>query len=379
MNIMFDSSVLFHADSGGGVYNYLLKLLPEIAKIAEVEKDELSFFHLYSRKEMNIPNALEGKHVVNFRFPVKLLNKFWINFGLPDMSWFYGDMQIFHSPHFSLPVMSRAKKILTVNDITYLKYPEYYTESGRKLNEYGYRRLLPANIKRADRIIAISQHTKNDIMEYFNITDEKISVVYIGCDIPHSLPNEKLERLLENFGLRNSEFIYFPVGTFEPRKNIARTIEAFSRANPLPGRMKLVISGVGERHCLGDFKSSEDVIIVKWNSDDERNALYQGSVFTVYPSLYEGFGMPVVEAMGNRKAVLTSSNSSLGEIAGAYAHTVDPLKVNEIADGMKLLFENCEYRRELEGKSIIRAKFFSWDKMAKETYDIYKSLIDVTS
>ncbi len=379
MNILFDASLLFHASKGGGIYNYLLRFLPLLCQKVKKDNDKLAFLNIYFREKCAPPDFLLECDVKKICFPIKLLNRAWIKYGIPDLSWFYKDVDVFHSPHFSLPAISGAKKILTVHDLTYLKHPEYFSESGRELNEYGYKTLLPVNIKLADKIIAISHHTKLDIMEQFGISENKIDVIYHGCDTPENYEMKKLNALLSRFGLEKTRYVYFPVGTFEPRKNMQKTIESFNKTNPEPGKLKLVISGVGDKTSMRIRASTDDVIIVRWDSFVEMNALYQGALFVVYPSLYEGFGMPVIEAMGNRKAVLTSNTTSLEEIANGFAHTVDPENSDEIVKGFELLFNNMEYRHQLELKSEKRAQDFSWDKMAEKTYYIYKSLTDVTA
>ncbi|OGV41785.1 MAG: hypothetical protein A2X48_14325 [Lentisphaerae bacterium GWF2_49_21] len=370
---MFDSSALFHASRGGGVYNYLLKLLPLLSVKVTCDGGRMSFLHLHSRKEFQPPDFMNAMDVRNFYFPVKLLNRLWIKYEIPDMSLFYKDVDIFHSPHFSLPVMSKAKKILTVNDITYLRHPEYFHEAGKKLNEYGYNFLLPTNIRRADRIIAISEFTKSDIIEYFKIPEEKISVVHIGCDIPLKLTPEERSSILAGFGLIGTEYIYFPAGTLEPRKNIRLTIEAFKKAG-IKG-MKMVISGIGDYSWLDRIAGVDNIQIVRWENENQKNALFQGAAFVVYPSLYEGFGMPVVEAMGNGKAVLTSNTTSLKEIADGYAHMVNPEDEEGISQGVKRIYEDIDYRNDLEMKSTVRAEDFTWEKMASQTYDVYKRLL----
>ena len=377
MKVMFDSSVLFHANRGGGVYNYLIKFLPALEKKVKSQGGNLDFLRFYFREKANQPEFINEANLKEFRFPVKALNFLWTSFGIPDMSWFYKDVDIIHSPHFSLPVMSKAKKVLTVNDIAYLRQPEYYSESGKTLNDYGYKKLLPVNVKRANKLIAISQFTKNDIMDYFKISDDKISVVHIGCDIPNQLEADNLSRILKGLGIDGYQYIYFPAGTFEPRKNIERTVSAFNRLNGKLLGLRLVISGVGERSWLGNHISSGNIVFVKWNTDDERNALYQGSLFVAYPSLYEGFGMPVVEAMGNGKAILTSASTSLKEIAEGYAHMVDPENINEISEGIEAITVSIAYRKELEDKSKIRAMAFTWEIMTEKTYEVYRKLINL--
>lgn len=372
MKISFDASAIL-CSSGGGIYSYLVELLPRLARLAENNGDDFRYFYLSFRSSGAPSKVIPEKKIDRIRFPVKLMNRLWLKFSFPDLSWFLKEIDIFHSPHFSLPVIAKAKKILTVNDITYLKHPEYYAQSGKKLNDYGYKQLLPVNIKRADRIIAISHHTKSDLIEYFGIPENKISVIHIGTIIPEQLPEEKLQSIISRFGLEVSEFVYFPVGTFEPRKNIERTIKAFSRVNPKPGNIKLAVSGVGDKSWLDKNTMNNDIVFVRWNKNEERNALYQAAKFAVYPSLYEGFGIPALEALANGKALLTSNNSSLPEIAEGYAHLVDPHSEEEIAEGLESLFKDDNYRRKFEDKAIGRAKEFNFEKMVEETYRVYKS------
>jgi len=370
MNILFDASNLF-STKGGGVYNYLVKFLPQLIEKSKGKDDFLSFFHLYWHKHENKTHeVLADQKIHRLRLPVKLLNKLWLTFKSPDLSRFYKDIDIFHSPHFSLPIMSKAKKILTVNDITYLKHPEFFAESGKTLNDYGYKKLLSVNIQRADQIIAISNYTKADLIDYYGIPEEKIKVVYIGCDIPDKINENLLQEGVGKFQLANTNYIYFPVGTLEPRKNIQSTIKAFKTATH-GMNIKLVLSGVGATSWLPELKDP-DIMLVRWETDLERNALYQGALFVLYPSLYEGFGMPVVEAMGNGKAVLTSNTTSLKEIAVGFAHTVNPNDQEEISEGISKLLEDDTYRRSLEKKSIIRSKDFTWKQMADETFNIYR-------
>ncbi len=374
MKILFDASAMFASTRGGGIYNYLVKLLPRLARLTENNGHDFRHFHLSFRGTSSSNGLIPDEKVIRIRFPVKLMNRLWLDFSLPDLSWFWKDIDIFHSPHFSLPVISKAKKILTVNDIAYLKYPQYYAESGKKLNEYGYKKLLPVNIKRADKIIAISQHTKEDIVEHFKIPQEDIAVIHIGCSISQPIPPDKLNAIISRFGLNDSEFIYFPVGTLEPRKNLERTVEAFKKAKSYNSRLKLVISGVGDISWLDGRILNDDIIFVRWNSEEERDALYQSAIFAIYPSLYEGFGIPALEAMSNAKALLTSNTSSLPEIANGYAHMVNPNNADEIADGIQALVKDEKYRKSLEKKSLIRAKDFSFDEMARKTYEIYQYL-----
>lgn len=371
MKILFDISNLL-SSSGGGIHYHLKGLIPALIKEAEKSNSEIEFLNIYFRnKAISIPDFIRPNKLHDFRFPVKLLNKLWHNFNTPDLKWFYKDFDIVHSPHFSLPVMSRAKKILTVHDITYLRHPEYFDPKYKKLNDYGYKQLLPVNIQRADHIIAISDFTKNDIIDYFKIAPEKITTVYTGVDEPLKINQDIANIYLRKQDLEPDQYIYFPAGTLEPRKNIPLTIEAFKKSN-IQKNIKLVISGVGDIDLL-NITNDDRIKLLKWNSTEERDILYQNALFVVYPSLYEGFGMPVIEAMSNGKAVLTSDTTSLNEIAENFAYKVNPESMEDMINGFNKLME-YEYRKKLESKSLQRFKEFSWQKMAEETFKIYEAI-----
>ncbi|HRR28196.1 MAG TPA: glycosyltransferase family 1 protein, partial [Victivallales bacterium] len=342
--------------------------------IFDQNNDLLRYFLLYFR-DYEPTQVLNTRNIYKLKFPVKFINYLWLNFSIPDLSWFIKDIDIFHSPHFSLPVISKSKKILTVNDITYLKYPEYYSKKGKKLNDYGYKILLPTNLNRADHIITISQHTKSDIIEYFKLHDDKITTIHIGCNIPDKISQEKLSQIISRFGVSDRSYIYFPAGTFEPRKNIEKTITAFKKVSSQDHNLKLLISGVGDKSFLKGGLLQENILIVRWNTIEERNALYQSAKFIIYPSLYEGFGIPALEALANGKALLTSNISSLPEIAEDYAVLINPSNEDEIANGIELLLKDENLRLNLENKAVNRAKEFSYNNMATKTYNLYKRIL----
>ena len=373
MKILFDISTLLNSD-GGGIHYYLKGLLPALLQEAKSNGSEIEFLKLFFRNTpKEVPLFIQANKLHNFRFPVKLLNKLWLNFKFPDLGRFYKDFNIVHSPHFSLPVFNSAKKVLTVHDITYLRHPEFFDPKSKRLNDYGYKQLLPVNIQRADHIIAISDFTKNDIIDYFDIDPDKITTVYTGVDLPNKIDSEMADLYLNQNDLQADQYIYFPAGTLEPRKNIQRTIEALKRSN-ITKNIKLLISGIGKATFL-NLENDNRIKILRWDTLEERNILYQNACFIVYPSLYEGFGMPVIEAMSNGKAVLTSNTTSLGELASGYAHTVNPESSEEIVDGIDRLCSDADYREELEKKSLTRSDCFSWEKMAKNTFSIYEGLL----
>ena len=373
MRILFDISNLLNSN-GGGIYYYLNGLIPSLRSVCEREGVELEFVNFYFRaKPIKIPAYIELEKLHQFYFPVRLLNKLWLYFNAPDLCKFYKGFDIVHSPHFSLPVMSSSKKVLTVHDITYLKHPEYFDPKYKKLNDYGYKQLLTANIRRADHIIAISNATRDDVLDYFGIHPGKIRTIYTGVDKPSQIPCDVARAFLAKNDLSSGKYIFFPAGTLEPRKNIQRTVDAFL-ATDIPHDIKLVISGVGEFARLG-IEADNRIQFLRWDIIDERDILYQNSLFVVYPSLYEGFGMPLLEAMSNGRALVTSNRSSLRELAENIAVTVNPESVDELKGAFEKLF-HTKSKQSYERLSIERAQEFSWRGMAEQTLDIYRSLVD---
>ena len=275
--------------------------------------------------------------------------------------------------HFSLPIISKARKILTVHDIMYLTNPEYYDPKWKKINHYGYNILLPENIRKADQIIAISHYTKSELVSYFNLPEEKITVIHHGIKVADKVPGDSLKERLKRFNLGPGNYIYFPAGTFEFRKNIERTIEAFSNLSDKNG-LTLVISGVGDPSPFLSASPCNDIRFVEWNSEAQKTAFFQGALFVVFPSLCEGFGVPVIEAMANGKAILTSNCAALGEVSGDAGMLVDPRRLDALHDGFEKLIEDETYRNELEKKGEQRIKKFSLDKMGREHFKVYESL-----
>jgi len=372
MNIVIDVSHLYL--SKGGIYCYLRNLIPGLEN--EIRGTELTLRYLnlhFRRSQRNVDDLLETEKCISLRLPVRLVNHSWIHFRFPDLSWFYPNTEIFHGTHFSLPHISKAKTVLTVHDITYLKHPEYYKTVDSKLNDYGYKKLLATNVQRADKIISISEFTKKDLVDHLNVPASKIDVVYHGIAKPNKLSPESLKNELNAYALDVGGYIYFPAGSFDVRKNIESAVDAYLETVAGNG-VKLVISGVGVPADTLSKKAIDDIKYVEWNSEQTRDALYQGALYVIYPSLYEGFGIPIIEAMANGKAVLTSNTSSMREIAGNYAHLIDPHNSDDLCRGLLELFKNTSYRTELEQKGFTRANDFTIEKMAKKHIEVYKEL-----
>jgi glycosyltransferase involved in cell wall biosynthesis len=263
----------------------------------------------------------------------------------------------------------------TIHDLAFRRFPETFpTNHLRKLNF-----MLDTVVRQADRFIAVSESTKRDLLEFFPALDEKkIHVVHHGFDADFfgtKLSSQEISETLENYKLQATSYCLY-VGALQPRKNLVRLIKAFGRAKERIPEMRLVL--VGEPAWLSDsiLKAYEtspyrnDIILTGRVSFADLRVLYQGARLFVFPSLYEGFGLPILEAFAADVPVLTADNSSLREVAGTGALYVNAGDENDIAEKMMTLWSDEKLCQSLRGQAELELGRFSWDKTARETLDI---------
>jgi len=286
------------------------------------------------------------------------------------------DIDIFHNPDHVLPILPvKAKKIITVHDLSFYKFPGTFPFMKRN-----YKRVLtPRSVRLADKIIAVSSSTKEDIVELFGIDRKKIEVVHIGVseEFTKIEDADALERSRKKLGLPEKFVLY--LGTIEKRKNLERLIDAFVLASRRGGfPHKLVIAGKKGWLYKGLLKKIDDnglkdgVILASDIKQSDLPILYNLAELFIYPSIYEGFGLPVLEAMACGTPVITSNTSSLPEVAGDAAVLVDPYNIEEIAHNISKLLYDKELCKTMSGKGIERAKSFTWERCARNTVEVYK-------
>lgn len=288
-------------------------------------------------------------------------------------------IDVFHGlDHVSLPLFNkRGKLVITIHDIITFIFPEFFTWKHRKIINF----MLPKMLARADKLIADSHSTKNDLSQFFKIDDKKITVIHLGLEERFKIVSfQEIEKIREKYHIKD-DYILF-VGVLEPRKNIVSILGALSilkQTGKLRGR-KLVVAGKTGWLFKEIFKKvqesklEKDVIFTGFVNEEDLPALYSGALFSVFPSLYEGFGLPVLEAMGCGTPVITSKVSSLPEVVGDAAILVDPMNIEELAWRMEMLCESSDLREELGKKGLERSKLFSWEKTAQKTLEVYKEL-----
>jgi glycosyltransferase involved in cell wall biosynthesis len=274
-----------------------------------------------------------------------------------DLAWYLallplrGGLEVLHCTTYRAPLRSRTPVVVTVHDVAVLRYPELFTAWTRLYA----RTWLRPTLRAAARVIAVSEFTKREVVALAGVAAERVTVV----------PNATDEAVFTAEGPRAEGDYVLALGTLEPRKNLARLAQATDR---LGLELRLVgASGWGRVDLHGDG--------VRWLGrlpDDEVAALYRGALCFAYPSLYEGFGIPVLEAMRCGAPVVTSAGSAMEEVAGDAAELVDPLDPEAIAEGIRRAIDR---RAELRAAGLERSRLFSWDAAARATADVYREVV----
>jgi glycosyltransferase involved in cell wall biosynthesis len=286
---------------------------------------------------------------------------------------------LFHAPHYVLPPMTPCRSVVTIHDCIHLRFPQYLPSR----IGYAYARAsLWAATHRASRVLTVSEASKKDILAYFGIPEQKIDVIYNAIDERFNEPPaaDHIERVKERYQL-NDPFVLY-AGNIKPHKNLERVIEAFHMFRR-PGfeQVKLLIIGdeitkyATLRRAVHRLKLHKHVRFFGFVPDETLAALYRLAAVFVFPSLYEGFGLPPLEAMASGAPVITSNVSSLPEVVGDAALLVDPYDPEAIADAMRRVMSDDELRRQLKERGHIRARHFSWDRSVRRVHEIYQEIL----
>ncbi len=347
--------------TGIGFYTFNL-----IHSLADVDKKN-EYILYYNRQKVKSEDFIKIKNP-NFK------HKFFI----PKLSKFIFDkLDIFHEPAFRYIKPFGTKSVVTIHDITSVFNYDFMSEKFRK----NANRKLKKSILKADKIIAVSKNTKNDILKYFNIPQEKVDVVYHGVEKKFFvLKNREQARefLSKRYKLKDKYLLY--VGTIETRKNVANLIAAYLQVKKRIKGIKLVLiggKGYGYEFLSKLIESTKKYGVVYYNyiQHNDLNLFYNCAEAFIYPSFYEGFGLPVIEAISCGTPVLTSNNSSLSEIGKKYVHYVDPFNIKSIEDGIIKIIKDKSYAKQLWMNALKYVKRFSWEKTARNTIKVYKKLL----
>jgi glycosyltransferase involved in cell wall biosynthesis len=285
---------------------------------------------------------------------------------------------LYHAPHYVLPAAINCHSVVTIHDCIHLMFPQYLPN--RMAYAYARAQMWTA-AHRSDCILTVSDASKRDILHLFNIPPEKIVVVYNAIDAHFSVtpPPDAVSRVRERYQLDHRFVLY--VGNIKPHKNLVRLIEAFNelRTGDLED-LKLLIIGdeisklPALRHAVHRHKLHKHVRFLGYVPDDQLAVLYRLAAVFVFPSLYEGFGLPPLEAMASGTPVVVSNVSSLPEVVGDAAMLVDPHDIESIVDGLRGVLTNPARAEEMRRKGLERSREFSWERSVAQTLEVYKRI-----
>jgi glycosyltransferase involved in cell wall biosynthesis len=359
-----------------GVNNYLYNLIRNMIKNGKA--DEISLIHY---KRSDDPIYSQVKDIIIPEMPLKLTSAIGIPQAVKN-----ADIDILHVPvHWYNQITPflfnrEIKKVLTLHDLTPILFPEMHT---RETN-LTWKSSLNFIKNRTNIVICDSISTKNDCIKLLKIPEKRLKVVPLSADEQYK-PIKNKEQINDELKLKYNidyPFILF-VGTLEKRKNVPTLIRSFYKLKKSKLNHKLVIvGGRGWKYTkifdlIEELNLQKDVIFTDYVSDEYLVKLYNAADLFVYPSLYEGFGLPPLEAMACGCPVITSNTSSLPEVVGDAGIMIDPNDVDSLTDSMLKILTDNELREDMSIKSLERASIFSWKKTARETWDAYEEVLEL--
>jgi glycosyltransferase involved in cell wall biosynthesis len=367
------TSVAFHVDqlfypAPGGIGTYIRNLVPALAR--QDPSLEITLFHARFGEEAP-ERWMREFWMEEIPHRIKTLYPRWALSGRPHLPRALATLDIVHAPSPAAvpPAGATQRLVATVHDLAFLTAPEHFPKAWRQQFRVG----LRAAVRRADALITPSRNTAEDLISRTKVDPARVHVIPLAAsaDAVASDPEAVLSRLKIPF-----PYVLF-VGTLEPRKNLVRLIRAYRRAAASGLPHALVLAGpLGWRHqtLLREIalRGPGEVLLTGELTAEELDALYRHSAAFVYPALYEGFGLPVLEAMARGLPVIVSNTSSLPEVAGDAALEVDPESVREIASAIETLLTDDALSERLSMRARARAERFSWDETARLTLQVYE-------
>ena len=358
-----------------GIEEYALNLLDSMVALKPDARYKF-FYNAFSKVPLEYPwLKAPNAELREFRLPNRFVfDPFSYFFNFPKIDRLLGGIDVLFSPHFLISALSKTcPRTITFHDLSFWHYPNFFSPRKRWWH-------LSLGIKNqaraADKIIAVSNSTKQDLVNFWKINPEKIFVIHSGIAEnfkPRPQNDPKLEHIKKKYNLPDNFIFYF--GTIEPRKNIIALIKAFERCASqfqnedlrlvIAGRLGWLFKDIIKTARTSKFK--EKIIFTGFIDDVDKPYIYNLAKIFVYPSFFEGFGFPPLEAMASGVPTITSNASSLPEIVGDAGIMIDPYKIDELAAAMEFVLSDAALRRELVRKGLERTKQFSWEKTARET------------
>jgi glycosyltransferase involved in cell wall biosynthesis len=355
----------------GGMGTYVRELIPALSR-AEPSLD-ITLFHS-SFDSVQPEDWIRSYRLEELAAPIRRLYPGWAVARRPPLPPSLSSRDIIHTPvPAAVPPARREQRlIVTVHDLAFLVHPRLFPRQWRLMYRIG----LARAVRSADAIIAVSRHTAEDLFRRTRVDRRKVHVVPLSASLPGS--ESDVEETLARLKIPTPYVLF--VGTLEPRKNLVRLVRAYRRMAVRGAPHALVLAGpIGWRHqaLLREIslEGPGDILLTGATRRKDLDALYRGASVFVYPSLYEGFGLPVLEAMARGVPCVVSTSSSLPEVAGEAGLPVDPRSVAGLAEAMERVATDRELATRLREAGLVRAKRHSWEETARLTLEVYKSVL----
>lgn len=372
MKVCLDVSAIHRSD---GIGRYTSKLAEHLSRI-DLE-NTYSFFYgigriASSRHSRNTESSWQG-HWSRKLYDLALILAHKTNW---TMDRLFDDVDIVHFTDYVAPPLKKARSVITIQDLSFLLYPQLHTRQNRLKLQI----LVPSMVRRANLIIVPSESTRKDLTRLLHIPENKVVVLPHGIDEQFRPASKEAVTSVNKKYNTGGRFI-LALGTIEPRKNIGRLIEAYALLHSWQIPHRLVIAG--RRGWLQDDLEAmripkglaENIIIPGFIPEEDMVALYTAASVLAYPSIYEGFGLPPLEAMACGTPVICSNSSSLPEVVGDAAVQVDPSDSQALAHALREMLEDEVLRASFQEKGLARARLFSWDETARKTIDAYQTCL----
>jgi len=335
-------------------------------------KDQLDLFYFdFKRKGLSfsVPHATESP--VKW-CPGRMAQGAWKTFGFPPFNWLAGPADVYHFPNFILPPLTKGQSIVTIHDVSFIRFPEAAEPKNLRYMNSQIRR----TVERADRIITVSRFSAQETCELLDVPENKVTAIHLGLTDNMNEGDRGDKVVLNSLNLQKPYILF--VGTVEPRKNIPFLIEVFEQMTAFDG--ELVIAGMRGwkfEPILERMQRStrrKDIRYLEYVDEKHLPALYAGTELFIFPSLYEGFGFPPLEAMRCGAPVLSSRAGSLPEVLGDAAAYVTEYEPDRwAATAMRIISVPTE-RDALRTKGLIQARKYDWNETARKTWALYREL-----
>ena len=356
-----------------GVGTYVRNLIEQLARL-----DHETEYVLFCRHDdLDLPTQLGP----NFRTVSDLSSQYSVReqLSIPVNVWRTGP-QLFHTPHYILPVLTPCRSIVTIHDCIHLVFPQYL--ANRIARSYA-RGAFWTAVHRASRILTVSEASKRDILRFFPVPEDKVTVIYnaIADHFYTEPPEEEVAHVRERYQLQDRFVMY--AGNVKPHKNLERLIDAFVLLRQEGGHqdLKLLVTGsevskyATLRRAVHRYNLHKHVRFLGYQSEQTLAALYRLADVFVFPSLYEGFGLPPLEAMASGTPVVVSNVSSLPEVVGGAGVLVNPYDAASIAEGIRQVLDDSALSADLSRRGLERAHTFSWPESVKRIRRIYQEIV----